>query len=75
MGPFLIYAQAVKITGLANDYQKYHVKRGLRNEDVNLPAGALAGPCPCCSVAGLLYADERIPKDDVHIVDAILWLL
>ena len=44
-----------------NDYQKYHVKRGLRNED---GTGVMAGLTRICSVEGYYILDgERIPKD------------
>ena len=43
------------------DYQKYHVKRGLRNED---GTGVMAGLTRICSVEGYYILDgERIPKD------------
>ena len=42
------------------DYEKYHVKRGLRNED---NTGVMAGLTRICSVEGYYILDgERIPK-------------
>ena len=44
-----------------NDYQKYHVKRGLRNED---GTGVMAGLTRICSVEGYYILDgERVPKE------------
>ncbi len=43
------------------DYQKYHVKRGLRNED---GTGVMAGLTRICSVEGYYILDgERLPKE------------
>lgn len=43
------------------DYEKYHVKRGLRNED---NTGVMAGLTRICSVEGYYILDgERIPKE------------
>lgn len=43
------------------DYEKYHVKRGLRNSD---GTGVMAGLTRICSVEGYYILDgERIPKD------------
>jgi len=43
------------------DFEKYHVKRGLRNED---GTGVMAGLTRICSVEGYYILDgERIPKD------------
>ena len=43
------------------DYQKYHVKRGLRNED---GTGVMAGLTRVCSVEGYYILDgERLPKE------------
>lgn len=43
------------------DFEKYHVKRGLRNED---GTGVMAGLTKICSVEGYYILDgERIPKD------------
>lgn len=45
----------------ASDFEKYHVKRGLRNED---NTGVMAGLTRICSVEGYYILDgERIPKD------------
>lgn len=44
-----------------SDYEKYHVKRGLRNEDAT---GVMAGLTRICSVEGYYILDgERIPKE------------
>lgn len=44
-----------------SDYEKYHVKRGLRNSD---GTGVMAGLTRICSVEGYYILDgERIPKD------------
>lgn len=44
-----------------SDFEKYHVKRGLRNED---GTGVMAGLTRICSVEGYYILDgERIPKD------------
>ena len=44
-----------------SDFEKYHVKRGLRNED---GTGVMAGLTKICSVEGYYILDgERIPKD------------
>lgn len=44
-----------------NDFEKYHVKRGLRNED---NTGVMAGLTRICSVEGYYILDgERIPKE------------
>lgn len=43
------------------DYEKYHVKRGLRNED---NTGVMAGLTRICSVEGYYILDgERVPKE------------
>lgn len=43
-----------------SDYEKYHVKRGLRNED---STGVMAGLTRICSVEGYFILDgERVPK-------------
>ena len=42
-----------------NDFSRYHVKRGLRNED---GTGVMAGLTAICSVRGYMIDDgERIP--------------
>lgn len=44
-----------------SDYERYHVKRGLRNSD---GTGVMAGLTRICSVEGYYILDgERIPKD------------
>lgn len=44
-----------------NDFSKYHVKRGLRNDD---GTGVMAGLTRICSVEGYYILDgERIPKE------------
>ena len=44
-----------------SDFDKYHVKRGLRNED---GTGVMAGLTRICSVEGYYILDgERIPKE------------
>lgn len=44
-----------------SDYEKYHVKRGLRNSD---GTGVMAGLTRICSVEGYYILDgERLPKD------------
>ena len=44
-----------------SDYEKYHVKRGLRNSDAT---GVMAGLTRICSVEGYYILDgERIPKE------------
>ena len=44
-----------------SDYKKYHVKRGLRNED---NTGVMAGLTRICSVEGYFILDgERVPKE------------
>lgn len=44
-----------------SDFEKYHVKRGLRNED---QTGVMAGLTRICSVEGYYILDgERIPKE------------
>lgn len=44
-----------------SDYEKYHVKRGLRNSD---STGVMAGLTRICSVEGYYILDgERVPKD------------
>lgn len=44
-----------------SDFEKYHVKRGLRNED---STGVMAGLTRICSVEGYYILDgERVPKD------------
>ncbi len=44
-----------------SDYEKYHVKRGLRNED---STGVMAGLTRICSVEGYFILDgERVPKE------------
>ena len=45
----------------SSDFDKYHVKRGLRNED---GTGVMAGLTRICSVEGYYILDgERIPKE------------
>lgn len=45
----------------SSDFEKYHVKRGLRNED---GTGVMAGLTRICSVEGYYILDgERVPKD------------
>ena len=44
-----------------HDFERYHVKRGLRNED---GTGVMAGLTSICSVEGYYILDgERIPKE------------